>query len=119
MAAKIMVIEDDQDILDIITYVLTEQGYEVIAYTQSPALAEIERLQPGLILLDEWLGKLKGSNFCRQLKANSSTCHIPILMLSALNSIESIAFEAGANGYIKKPFDIEKLYDMISAFVKS
>ncbi|MBS7566421.1 response regulator transcription factor [Mucilaginibacter sp. Bleaf8] len=110
MALKILVIEDDQDILDILEYVLKDDGYEVISSLSSSIIADIESIQPDLILLDEWLkAEERGSELCRQLKTCPNTADIPVLILSAVNPIELVATEAMADGYIKKPFDIDEL----------
>lgn len=113
MPKKIVVIEDDQDILDIVEYILTSNGYEVFPYPKFQPLSIIEQLEPDVILLDEWLEAMRGSQLCRQLKSNPATQNIPVLIISALTSIESIVEEAGADGYIKKPFDIDSFLTVI------
>ena len=112
-----MVIEDDPDILSIVEYVLAEYGYEVIPVGNQPVIADVEQARPDLILLDEWLQGMRGSNFCRQLKSNTQTAAIPVLIISAVFPIEDIVKEACADGYIRKPFDIDNMNNTISSFL--
>ncbi|WP_158824959.1 response regulator [Mucilaginibacter lacusdianchii] len=117
MPLKVLIIEDDRDIIDVLEYVLKDDGHEVLAFTNSKVLAEVEQIQPELILLDEWLGEeQKGSDLCRKLKLNPSTASIPVMMLSAVNPIELIMQEALADDYIKKPFDIDDLSSKVRQF---
>jgi DNA-binding response OmpR family regulator len=108
--AKILVIEDDEDIQNVLVYILQEDGHEVISSLNVLTLAEVEAMSPDIILLDQWLRKNeKGSAWCKKLKANLPTVSIPVLMLSAFTPIEQVVLEACADGYIKKPFDINEL----------
>lgn len=119
MTAKILLIEDDHDILDIISYVLSDEGFQVISSTASDILKDILSIQPDIIFLDEWLmGDERGSNHCKKLKADPATSHIPVVLLSAQNPIESIAAKAGADDFIPKPFDINALGDAVRKHLK-
>lgn len=117
--AKVLVIEDDQDILDVLVYVLQDDGFEVVTSTNSSILKNIGQIKPDIILLDEWLAaEEKGSDLCRTLKSNQATSRIPVLLVSALTPIESVVAEANADGYIKKPFDIEMIAPTIRAVLE-
>ncbi|MBE9585443.1 response regulator transcription factor [Mucilaginibacter sp. JRF] len=107
MAAKILVIEDDKDILDVLEYVLEDAGYDVITAANGSVLVNINAIKPDVILIDEWLGAEKGSQHCKFLKSTTAMRHIPVVMMSAAMDIEHIADECGADAYIKKPFDID------------
>jgi two-component system phosphate regulon response regulator PhoB len=120
MAIKILIVEDDQDILDILVYVLQEDGYEVVSSTNSSILNDVARIAPDVILLDEWLSEhSKGSEFCRILKGNAATSAIPVIMLSACTPIERVVTEAGADGHITKPFDINSLSKVIESVINT
>src|SRR5665213_3577388 len=106
MPKKIIVIEDDQDILDIMTYILADEGYEVLASTDSRILDEVHLHQPTLILMDNRLTNGFGRDFCKQFKSNPATRRFPIVLVSANSGLEEIARESLADGYLKKPFDI-------------
>jgi DNA-binding response OmpR family regulator len=119
MSLKIMVIEDDAEILYIVYLLLTEEGHEVIYSSDLEITQNIGAIQPDLILLDELLGTEKGSDACKTLKANTETAHIPIVMMSALLGIERKATEAGADGFLRKPFDREELNDVVNRWKNS
>ncbi|WP_121246605.1 response regulator [Mucilaginibacter phyllosphaerae] len=118
MAKKILVIEDDKDIRDTVTYALESEGYEVISSEHSRILKSLDQHQPDLILLDNWLTEWKsdanGQQLSRELKTNPKTSHIPVIIVSAVNNVAEIAKEGLSDGYLKKPFDLTEL----SAIVK-
>jgi two-component system phosphate regulon response regulator PhoB len=116
MPQKIIIIEDDPDILDIMTYILSEEGYEVLAATNSKPLDEVHVHQPTLILMDNRLTDGFGKDFCREFKNNPATRHFPIVLVSASAAIEQMARESNADGYLKKPFDLVELTDLVKRF---
>jgi two-component system phosphate regulon response regulator PhoB len=109
MAKKIIVIEDNHDILDMIAYILEDEGYEVIPSLTAGPLKDIEEHKPNLILLDDWLPDGYGHDLCMQLKGNPQTAHIPVILVSSVQNLKELAKIAGANSYIHKPFDIDYL----------
>jgi DNA-binding response OmpR family regulator len=113
-----MVIEDDPDILDILEYVLRSDGHEVISSPDGAILADVEEKKPGIIFMDEWLENEKGSELCLLLKENPVTASIPVIIISALSSIENVVKTARADGFIKKPFDIDELNPIINRFIQ-
>lgn len=122
MAKKILVIEDDKDIRETITYALEEQSYEVIASEDSRILKSITDINPDLIFLDNWLTEWKsdasGQQLSKELKSNPQTSHIPIIIVSAVNNIQEIAEAGQADGYLKKPFDLIELTDIAAKYIK-
>lgn len=118
MSLKIMVIEDDAEILYILYALLTEEGHDVIHSPNLRIITKISTIQPDLILLDELLGNEKGSDACKMLKADLNTSHIPIVLMSALLGVEAKAAEAGADGYLRKPFDTEDLHAAVARWSK-
>jgi DNA-binding response OmpR family regulator len=116
MPPKIIIIEDDPDILDIMTYILSEEGYEVLAATNSKPLDEVHLHQPKLILMDNRLTDGFGKDVCRELKNNPSTRHFPVVLVSASAGIEQMARESEADGYLKKPFDLVELTELVKRF---
>jgi DNA-binding response OmpR family regulator len=113
MKKKILIIDDDQDILDITKILLNQIGYEVITSLTADILSELSQINPDIILLDDWLDGTKGHKECKILKSADATKNIPIIIFSAANGIEKIAEECLADGFIKKPFDIDYLYQVI------
>jgi two-component system phosphate regulon response regulator PhoB len=122
MAKKILVIEDDKDIRDTIVYVLEEENYEVISSEDSKILKSIDIHKPDMILLDNWLTEWKsdanGQQLSKELKSNPVTSHIPVIIISAVSNIKEIAEAGLANGYLRKPFDLVELIDIVKKHLK-
>lgn len=122
MPKKILVIEDDKDIRDTITYALQAEGYEVISSENAKILKNINEIKPDLILLDNWLTDWKsdanGQQLSKELKTNTATSHIPILIISAVSNIKEIAEAGLADGYLKKPFELDDLNALVKKFIK-
>jgi DNA-binding response OmpR family regulator len=119
---KILVIEDDKDIRDTIVYILQEENYEVIASEDSKILKSINDYKPNLILLDNWLTDWKsdanGQQLSKGLKSNPATSHIPVIIISAVSNIKEIAEAGLADGYLRKPFDLNELIEIVKHHLK-
>ncbi|MBL4676994.1 MAG: response regulator [Mucilaginibacter sp.] len=122
MAKKILVIEDDRDIRESVTYVLESDGYEVTASDNSRILKSLPDIAPDLILLDNWLtdwaSDASGQQISKELKSDPKTSHIPIIILSAVNNVAEIAEAGLADAYIKKPFDVDELLAMVKKYTE-
>ncbi|NCD70735.1 response regulator [Mucilaginibacter agri] len=122
MSKKILVIEDDKDIRDTIALFLKQLGYEVVDSEGAKILKNINEIKPDLILLDNWLSDWKsdpnGQQLSKSLKTNPATGDIPIVMISAVSNIKEIAEEGLADGYLKKPFDLDDLSNIVKKFAK-
>ena len=122
MAKKILVIEDDKDIRDTIVYILEEEKYDVISSGDSKILKNVTEHNPDLILMDNWLTEWKsdanGQQLSKELKSNPATSHIPVIIISAVSNIKEIAAEGLADSYLKKPFDMSELVDLVKKYVK-
>jgi two-component system, OmpR family, phosphate regulon response regulator PhoB len=117
MAKKILVIEDDKDIRDVVTYALENEGYEVISSENARILKSIDQYKPDLILLDNWLTDWKsdanGQQLSFELKSDPKTSHIPVILVSAVSNIAEIAKEGLSDAYLKKPFDLVELFAIV------
>ena len=113
MKKKILIIDDNKDILELFVLLLNEKGYEVVASSTPYNISELLQVNPDLILLDEHLDGTKGHEQCLTLKSTESTKHIPVILLSGAFGIEKITEQCHANGFIKKPFDIDDLYEVL------
>lgn len=122
MSKKILVIEDDKDIRDTIVFILEEEKFEVISSGDSKILRNITELDPDLILMDNWLTEWKsdanGQQLSKMLKTNKATSHIPIIIISAVSNIKEIAEEGLADTYLKKPFDMDTLVEVVRKHVR-
>jgi DNA-binding response OmpR family regulator len=122
MAQKILVIEDDKDIRDTMAFALRQANYEVITSGDAKILTSILNVNPNLILLDNWLTDWKsdanGEQLSKQLKSDPTTNHIPIVIVSAVSNVKEIAEAGLADGYLKKPFDVDKLINTVKRYAK-
>jgi two-component system phosphate regulon response regulator PhoB len=116
MTRKIIIIEDDPDTLDIMSYILAEEGYETISAKNSEPLHDVQVHQPMLILLDNRLREGSGRDFCTRIKKDPATKHFPVVLVSANPGLETMALESNADGYLKKPFDLSELIDLVKKF---
>jgi len=117
MSKKVLVIEDDKEILNIISLVLEGDGLITILSSSGAVLQDLTGIEPDLILMDEWLGSELGSDLCRNLKSDLATNGIPVILISALSAIDRIALEAGADAFISKPFDIVELSETVNRYI--
>jgi DNA-binding response OmpR family regulator len=108
---RILAVDDDKDILDILQYILEDSGYEVETLSDGHFLFEkINANMPDLILLDIMLGNMDGRDLCKAVKDKYSTHDIPIILISASHNVAGSMNKKGApDAFIAKPFDIEEL----------
>lgn len=108
MAKKaIYVVDDEEDILELLRYNLEKEGYAVKCISSGEeALVQVKKGQPDLMILDLMLPGIDGFEVCRSLKGDSSTSHIPIVILSAKGEDSDVVagLELGADDYVTKPF---------------
>jgi len=118
---KIFVVEDEEDLLELLTFNLSREGFEVnSAQDGEEAARAIPRALPDLILLDLMLPGLDGLEVCRALKKNSKTAGIPIVMVTAKGEESDIVagLELGADDYITKPFSMKILIARLRALLR-
>ncbi len=117
MPKRILIVDDERDIVDLIRYNLVKEGYEVVgAYNGQEAL---DKIGGGidLVVLDLMMPVLDGFETCRRLKKDSRTSHIPVIFLTAKSSEvdEVVGLELGADDYIQKPISPRKLVARVKA----
>ena len=118
---KILVIEDDQDIADLLQYNLERERYHVVlAATGEKGLEAARQKSPSLILLDLMLPGINGLDVCRTLKDDATTRSIPIIMISARTEEADIVsgLELGADDYITKPFSPREVLARLRAVLR-
>lgn len=118
---RIAIVEDEQDLLELVKYNLSREGYQVqTSMTGEEALRLIRHEQPDLILLDIMLPGMDGLEVCRALKSRDQTANIPIIMLTAKGEESDIVrgLELGADDYITKPFSPRVLSARIKALLR-
>ena len=110
---KIFLVEDDHGLRDLISFLLTDKNYDVEAFSNATTFEKgIESGDPDLILMDIMLPDGNGLDLCKDLKKSKDKNSIPILLMSA-HADPRIADDSGACDFIKKPFDVEELYQCI------
>ena len=115
---KVLVVDDDVDLLDLITYALRREGYTVLAAVDgAQALHRWESENPDIILLDVSLPKVNGFEVCRRIREDSET---PIILLTARDEEEDIVrgLQLGADDYITKPFSAKQLSARMKAVLR-
>lgn len=120
MAQKILVVDDEEDIVAALSIRLKALGYEVITAKDGMAALDAARTQsPDLILLDIMLPKLDGYKVCRMLKFDEKYRHIPIIMITAkvADPNKKMGEEVGADAFITKPFNPEELVARIKDLI--
>ena len=110
---KVLIVDDDPDIAEVVSALLSRNGFEVSTYdTGYRAVEVIKERNPDLVLLDINLPGKQGTDICRELKQISNIP--PILLFSAHANERNILAECKADGFVSKPFDIKQLVDMVS-----
>ncbi|HUD45054.1 MAG TPA: response regulator [Patescibacteria group bacterium] len=111
---KIFLIEDDSAILEVMKLVLEEAGNKVIiAQQHEDLLFQIQNVLPEIILIDIHFPGIKIEEFITRMKQNSKLAKVPLIVVSADPQIVEIAEKIKANGYLKKPFSIEDLLQIV------
>ena len=109
---RILIIEDEQDIVDIATMILEDEGYQVSSLSEFGNFQnQVQNSHADLVLLDLNLQGYHGRDICKYIKNNEQLNQTSVVLMSANRDIQAIKEEAGADGYISKPFD---LMDFIS-----
>src|ERR1700689_4155334 len=110
--ARILVVEDEKDLQDVLSYNLRQAGHDpIVVGAGHEALARVAGEPPDLVLLDLMLPDMSGADLCRALKSNPATRHIPIVMLTAKGEEidRVVGFELGADDYVSKLYSMRLL----------
>lgn len=117
MAKTVLIIENDPDTLEVLEHVVTELNVKTISKRATISLGELEKLNPSLVLLDHWLDEGYGADYCKLIKANDGTRHIPVIILSFITQLKTISEDSNADDYVAKPFEIEKLQEVVYRYL--
>lgn len=118
---RILIIEDDRDIVELVRYNLANEGFQVsAAHDGSSGLATVKKTPPDLLLLDLMLPKLSGLDICREIRRDESLNRLPILMLTARGDEADrvVGLEMGADDYVTKPFSPRELVARVKALLR-
>jgi DNA-binding response OmpR family regulator len=120
MAKRILLVEDEKDLVETLSFRLKSSNYEVLkAYDGQEGLEKARKEKPDLIILDLMLPKMDGYKVCGLLKSDSRYSKIPIIILTARaqESDKKMGEDMGADAFITKPFDAQVLLDKISELI--
>ncbi|KQC00172.1 PleD family two-component system response regulator [Pedobacter sp. Hv1] len=116
---KILVVDDDDDVLETIQLILEIGGYDVEPLNEAEFIFErIAEFNPDLIVLDVVLGKIDGRVICSQIKSHEDTKQVPILMMSGLYDLKEVQdMECAPDDFVSKPFKMDVLLEKIEKLV--
>ena len=120
MVPRILIVDDDPDMVELLRLTLIEAGYSVgTATTGQEALRKAQRSPPDLMVLDLLLPGMNGFSVCEELRLNPATVSLPVLMITVLPGEfpRLVGVEAGANAYLNKPFRMDEFVACVGDLV--
>jgi len=115
---KLLIVDDDKDLLEMVEMALSEQGFDVHTSTEgSSFFSQLEKLKPDIVLLDVFLNDADGRELCYQLKSDPLYDHIPVALYSAGHMSNSTIINSRADTFITKPFDLAQLGDKLRSML--
>jgi DNA-binding response OmpR family regulator len=115
----ILIAEDDDGIIEVMKIILEQEGYEITtAHTKHEVQQSVKKVVPDLIFLDIRLGGDSGEEIGSELRSDSRSRKVPLIILSADSEAETIALKIRADGFLLKPFDIESLVTTVKAHIR-
>jgi two-component system alkaline phosphatase synthesis response regulator PhoP len=119
MKKRVLILDDDIDILQICTIVLKRKGFDVLTLNNSNQVVEqVTAYQPDVILMDNWIPGPGGIEATRSLKLRPETQDIPVIFFSANSNVTQLAQDAQADYYLQKPFDISELEGIVQMAIR-
>jgi phosphate regulon transcriptional regulator PhoB len=118
---RVLIVEDDKDIVELVRYNLEKEGYQVAAAGDGlSALSQLKKAAPDLVILDLMLPKLSGLEVCREVRRDTALNRLPILMLTARGDEADrvVGLEMGADDYVTKPFSPRELVARVKALLR-
>jgi phosphate regulon transcriptional regulator PhoB len=119
--SKILIVDDEKDIVDLISYNLEKEGFSTAkAYDGEAALKLVKTQKPDLMILDLMLPKMNGLDVCRAVRHHQETAGLPIIMLTAKSDEvdKIIGLEVGADDYVTKPFSVKELIARVRSILR-
>jgi CheY-like chemotaxis protein len=117
MHKRILVVEDDASIGEMLQLMLEDAGYAVDLQGDGHGVQQMQEPFPELLFLDIRLSGMDARALCRQLKQQEATHHIPIILLSAQSDMQRMVKDAGADGFLAKPFAMEEMLTLVAHYL--
>jgi len=121
VSKQVLVVDDEPDILELVRFALTQEGFSVAtAKTGQEAIDYLKGSRPDAVVLDLMLPDFSGTEVCRRIRSNADTANIPIIMLTARSEEldRVVGFELGADDYVTKPFSARELSLRVKAVLR-
>jgi CheY-like chemotaxis protein len=116
---RILVVDNDPDILNVMEEILMYEGFEVKAYADTENIIGcIENYNPDLVLMDYILNGINGGELCAQIKSNPQTSSLPVIIMSAYSKVLMSLGNYGCDEFIAKPFDLDEMIYRISYYTQ-
>jgi DNA-binding response OmpR family regulator len=117
---KILIIDDDPDIIDSLSLILDLNGYKAAGITRLKSIhEELEKHTPDIVILDVLLSGKDGRDICKKLKSTKKAKDIPVIMISAHPDAAESTRQAGADHFVAKPFEISELISKVDSLLPS
>jgi DNA-binding response OmpR family regulator len=114
MKKKVVLIQDNEDILDIMEQVLEEEGFDVTPSLTTEPIDKIDNIEPDVVIVDDHIkGNKKGSQVIKELKSDVETKNLSAVLTSTSPDVPKRAKECMADDYIEKPFDIDHMIEVV------
>jgi DNA-binding response OmpR family regulator len=115
MTKKILIVDDNELMIEVMTYILNSNGYDVVSYHDGDNIFnDIKNDHPDLVILDAYLPGMDGRDICRLIKLNKATSSLPVIICSGSDDIDESLTQRGApDDILLKPFDINNLIEKI------
>lgn len=113
MSAKILVVDDDAEVLEMCKIILEDGGYNVITNDGTSVESTVREKLPDLVILDVVLPGFDGREISKRIKKHDSTKHIPIILISANINLNNTSDRSGADYFLNKPFNIDELHSIV------
>ena len=118
MTKRILVLDDNQDILDVVHETLTYEQFEVLSTSTSDSVIPLmEKFSPHLVILDYRVAGLNGGELCRQIKSHPNFGNVPVIIFSAYIKHNEDLFAYGCDEIINKPFDLSELVEKVNNLI--
>lgn len=115
MAKKVLVLDDDEAVLEVLEAALEYANFDVkTAGESNDIFKDIEEFNPDVVLIDYLLRGINGGELCHQIKTNSKTAQLPVILLSAYPRVLLSLGDYGCNAFMAKPFDLSDLVSQIN-----